>query len=555
MSGQNMRTYNNLSRREFVKKSLLTVSAFTILPSVLSTSCKNKKAIGGSIINDNSKVGHLIRDGFIGKPNKIVHIPLAIVGAGVSGLSAGHYLIKNNFQDFILFDLATKHGGNAISDNNNVSAYPWAAHYLPIVNNSNTELIDFLHHQQIITGFDKFGLPIYNEYYLCFDPEERLFINGHWQDGLIPNFGVPENEKKEIAQFFNLIHEYRHKVGSDQKPVFEIPISQASLDEEFRNLDKISFADFLKNNNYTSPHLLWYLNYCCKDDYGSTLDDTSAYAGLHYFCARRAQASNAESSAILTWPEGNTFLVNKLYQPIKKNILTNHLITSVNIVNDKVELIAYDTSSEECIKYITNHAILATPQYVNQRIINNTIAKNRSGDIQFEYTPWMVANITVSDLPEYKGEPLSWDNVLYNSKSLGYVNACQQHLNKEENNKVLTYYLPLVDLPVKESRKNAREKSHEDWVKIIVDELKMAHPEIENFITNIDVKIWGHGMIKPTPGFIFSPHMQACSNSINEKIFFAHTDLSGISIFEEGFSQGITAAKHIITLNDKAATA
>ena len=100
-----------------------------------------------------------------------------------------------------MFDLASKHGGNAISDSNTVSAYPWAAHYLPIVNNSNTELINFLHQHQIITGFDKDGLPIYNEYYLCFDPEERLFINGHWQDGLIPNFGVPENEKKEITRF------------------------------------------------------------------------------------------------------------------------------------------------------------------------------------------------------------------------------------------------------------------------------------------------------------------------------------------------------------------
>ncbi len=551
MSGQNMRTYNNLSRREFVKKSLLTVSAFTILPSVLATSCKNKKVIGGSIINDNSKVGHLIREGFVGKPNKTVHIPLAIVGAGVSGLSAGYYLKNNNFHDFILFDLASKHGGNAISDSNTVSAYPWAAHYLPIVNNSNTELIDFLHQHQIITGFDKDGLPIYNEYYLCFDPEERLFINGHWQDGLIPNFGVPENEKKEITRFFNLINEYRHKIGSDEKPVFEIPLSKASLDEEFRALDKISFADFLKKNHYTSPHLLWYLNYCCKDDYGSILNDTSAYAGLHYFCARRAQASNAEPSAVLTWPEGNSFLVNKLYEPIKKNIKTNHLITSVNVVNDKVEIITYNTISEECIKYVANYAILATPQYVNQRIIADTITKTRASEIQFEYTPWMVANITVSELPEYKGEPLSWDNVLYNSKSLGYVNACQQHLNREENSKVLTYYLPLVDLPLKESRKNAREKSYEDWVKIIVDDLKIAHPEVETFITNIDVKIWGHGMVKPTPNFIFNPNKQTFSNSVNEKIFFAHTDLAGISIFEEGFYQGINAAKNIIAINDK----
>jgi hypothetical protein len=167
----------------------------------------------------------------------------------------------------------------------------------------------------------------------------------------------------------------------------------------------------------------------------------------------------------------------------------------------------------------------------------------------------MVANITVSELAEYKGEPLSWDNVLYQSKSLGYVNACQQHLNKEENTKVLTYYLPLVDLPVKEARKKAREKTHQDWVNEIVLDLKMAHQDIEKHITNIDVKIWGHGMIKPKPNFIFNTDKNIYSASIDDKLFFAHTDLSGVSIFEEGFYQGINAAKQIIALYDKVTTA
>jgi len=71
-----------------------------------------------------------------------------------------------------------------------------------------------------------------------------LFINGHWQDGLIPNFGVPENEKKEITSFFNLINEYRYKIGSDEKPVFQIPVAHSSIDEQYRALDKISFATF-----------------------------------------------------------------------------------------------------------------------------------------------------------------------------------------------------------------------------------------------------------------------------------------------------------------------
>jgi len=152
-------------------------------------------------------------------------------------------------------------------------------------------------------------------------------------------------------------------------------------------------------------------------------------------------------------------------------------------------------------------------------LLSEPLIKNRFSNLPFEYTPWMVANITVSELPEYKGEPLSWDNVIYQSKSLGYVNACQQHLNKEESSKVLTYYLPLVDLPAKEARKQAREKTHEDWVKDIVLDLKMAHQDIENYITNIDIKIWGHAMIKPLPNFIFNPEKDIYCKPINNKLF------------------------------------
>lgn len=551
MSGQNMHTYNNISRREFVKQSLVTVSALSLIPSFINTACSNTKKITGTIINDNANAGHLIRDGFKGKSTKIIEIPIAIIGAGVSGLSAANYLVKHQVKDFLVFDLANKYGGNSISDTNQTSAYPWAAHYLPIVNNSNTELIDFLHEHNIITGFDVQGLPIYNEYYLCFDPEERLFINGQWQDGIVPNFGIPQKDKNEIARFFDLINEYKYKVGLDEKPVFEIPLSQASQDLEFKQLDTISFSTFLEKNNFKSSYLLWYLNYCCKDDYGSTLIDTSAYAGLHYFSARRAKAANADSSAVLTWPEGNAFLINKLSKSCTHAIKTDHLITSINIVNNKVDVVSYNTKTNECLTYRCNQAIVATPHYINQYILSNLPSFNKkNNNVLFEYTPWMVANITVSDLPEYKGEPLSWDNVLYHSKSLGYVNACHQNVNKYNTTQVLTYYLPLVDLPVKEARKKAREKTHQEWVTEIVADLELAHKDIKNYITNIDIKIWGHGMIKPKSNFIFNTNKESLSKTIDNKLFFAHTDLSGISIFEEGFAQGISVAKQIVLLND-----
>jgi hypothetical protein len=54
-------------------------------------------------------------------------------------------------------------------------------------------------------------------------------------------------------------------------------------------------------------------------------------------------------------------------------------------------------------------------------------------------------------------------------------------------------------------------------------------------------------MIAPEPGFINGDARKLAATPINNSLFFAHTDLSGISIFEEAFYQGIGAAKQVIS--------
>ena len=55
--------------------------------------------------------------------------------------------------------------------------------------------------QGVVTGVDSTGRPEYREEYLCHDPEERLFLHGRWQEGLVPQLGVSKAERDEIAAF------------------------------------------------------------------------------------------------------------------------------------------------------------------------------------------------------------------------------------------------------------------------------------------------------------------------------------------------------------------
>lgn len=55
-------------------------------------------------------------------------------------------------------------------------------------------------------------------------------------------------------------------------------------------------------------------------------------------------------------------------------------------------------------------------------------------------------------------------------------------------------------------------------------------------------------MISPVKGFLFSAAKQQLKQTINNQIFFAHSDLSGISIFEEAFYQGLDTADEVLQI-------
>ena len=154
----------------------------------------------------------------------------------------------------------------------------------------------------------------------------------------------------------------------------------------------------------------------------------------------------------------------------------------------------------------------------------------------------MVANVTLSRLPGGKGQPLAWDNVIYDSPLLGYVVATHQGLEQRRSDTVITYYWPLSAGAPEAERRTALARSLSDWQAIVTADLLRVHPELNDHIENIDVWVWGHGMVRPTPGFIWGAARSAAAVQM-PPIFFAHSDLSGISIFEEAYCRGRAAGE------------
>jgi hypothetical protein len=533
-----------ISRRSFFSRVVQGIGLSFILPSSLQ-SCKDPHIITGKILGPNAALGHRLRTMDFPVVTETTQVDILIVGGGVAGLSAARYL-KKHTDNFVLVELEEHAGGNAMAGSNDVSAFPWGAHYLPLPGSNDSELTEFLKDASVITGTEN-GLPVFNEYFLCHDPKERLFINHYWQDSLIPHEGVPKNDREEIEHFLQLMFDYKKMKGSDGKDAFTIPLEYCSKDKEILALDTLTADQFLANHNFKSPYLRWYVNYCCADDYGSGLEETSAWAMVHYFASRKGVAANASSDSVLTWPEGNYWLIQHLKKTFEDKIQSKTIVYKVEHNDSGVEVLCYDAEKNISKKILCRKVIMATPQFINQRIVTN---KREIDYAHFQYAPWMVANLTVkSTFGERRGEQLCWDNVIYGSDSLGYVNAMHQQVQIQGNEKVITYYKPLLGSNVSQLRKSAYEKTYDNWRTLIINDLKIPHPEIEKNVREMNLWIWGHGMIKPSKEFIWSANRVNAFTPIDDKIYFAHADLSGISIFEEAFYQGHKSAKALLGHN------
>ena len=294
-----------LSRRE-----LLTL--FLGAPFALAACDLNRAHAfpDGEVVGQSVDLGHILRQGgsFEVPADNWETKKVAIVGGGIAGLSAAWHLRRNDFNDFAVLELEREPGGTARSGKGDPVGYPWGAHYLPVPFKENAELVSLLDEMSLLDGRDKDGELLVKEQFLCREPEERLFYKGRWYEGLWLTAGATEDDKRQYDEFQKLVDKWVNWRDLKGRRAFILPVEQCSDDAEATGLDRISFGEWLRQNGFTSDRLIWYCDYACRDDYGLKLDQTSAWAGLFYFCSR-VKRSGAESQSFITLTEGNTELV------------------------------------------------------------------------------------------------------------------------------------------------------------------------------------------------------------------------------------------------------
>jgi len=472
----------------------------------------------GGMVGASHQVGHLLRSGTTMAPSQTDTADVIVVGGGMAGLIAALRL-KQAGRQVVVIELEPDVGGNAASGRNATSAYPWGAHYVPVPSAEMTDVC-------VLLGEFGLGRPgAWKEETLCHDPNERLWIRGHWQDGLVPSYGISSSDKEQIERFFARMEVFKSCRGSDGRRAFAIPVDHSSSDLEFTALDSLTMSAWLEREGFNSPELLWHIDYGCRDDYGAGSSVVSAWAGIHYFAAR-------ESSDLFTWPEGNGWLVARLRERLEGCLLPGHLVTRIT-PDGRVE--AIDATGRSARAWQAQAVVCAAPRFIARHLISDLPAATVP-----DYSPWMVANLTLR-----KSLSECWDNVFRESRSLGYVVATHQSLYPAQGPTVITYYQPLDHLPPAAAREDALKTSYPDWCGRILADLEQPHPGITEQVGNLDVWLWGHAMARPVPGLIHGEARARMKEPFG-KIRFAHSDMSGLSIFEEACHWGHEAARSIL---------
>lgn len=105
---------------------------------------------------------------------------------------------------------------------------------------------------------------------------------------------------------------------------------------------------------------------------------------------------------------------------------------------------------------------------------------------------------------------------------------------------MLTWYEPLIGNPAA-GRATLLAEPWEAARDLVLDDLAPSHPDLLDVLERLDAWHWGHGTTLPAPG-LHDGRLDALLD-VHPRVHLAHTDLSGLSLFEEASWHGLRAAE------------
>ncbi len=271
-----------------------------------------------------------------------------------------------------------------------------------------------------------------------------------------------------------------------------------------------------------------------KDDYGAGAEAVSALAGIHYYACRPYRKEPVET---FSPPEGNYYFIKKMMSAVgQERILTSHLVRSVKENADGFEAEVIDVKNKKLLKVHARKVIYAGQKHALKYIYPKAYPLFE----RVMYAPWVVVNIIIKKSLE--GDAF-WQNEMFTDDPalLGFVDSAAQHMVDTDKRVFTVYY-------------NFRPEEREMMSQI--GERKMAFTgraveqveeyfgrRIGNSIEKIYIKLMGHAMPVPMPGYLFR---DANEEPVHPALAWAGVDNGRLPLLFEAVDSGVMAARAVM---------
>ncbi|MEM6292596.1 MAG: NAD(P)-binding protein [Myxococcota bacterium] len=497
-----------------------------------------------SFVGQSPERGHMLRGPKHGEAvAERLRVNTLIVGAGAAGTAAAWRLHRAGLEDYLVVELEDAPGGTAQSGHTARTAYPMGAHYLPSPHPELRWLHELLREFGVELGTDAAGRPEYDPTVVCRAPVERHRYKGQWFSGVYPGLGETDEEAEQWQRWLDHLRDLDAQRGPDGRRLFALPVDHSST--HVRELDGQSMAAYLDARGLDSWRLRWTLDYACRDDYGTPLEQTSAFAALHHFLCRGLE--EVHDRVTLMWPGGNGELVQMLAQAgeVAPRRRTGLVVFDIDTATGTTR--AWDVSTQSVVEIQAKTVLWAAPRF----ILPHVIAGDPLARGALSYAPWLVANVEVDRRPGGIGVPLAWDNVNIEANHLGYVVATHGESLpdvKTQTGTVLSFYdarVPAPDQTLDAVRNDLLTASLDDLAVEVTGALEGMHPGITPSIRSMAFARWGHAMVRPVPGLLFGDALARAATPIGV-VHPCATDVGGVPLFEQAFSNGVRAAERAL---------
>ena len=500
-----------MDRRNFIKTSSLLA-----LPAVLK-SCNWKPGGGGYnvAVQSDMGTGHLLMKSKSFDRGKTVSTETLIVGGGIAGMSAA-YNIRN--KGFVLCELSDRLGGSASSSMYEKNKFSQGACYdFAYPGYYGEEVLAMLQELDIIDYQPwKDNWSFKDQQHIILNRRKnRVYANGVYRKEVISDGNLKDSFLKHISMFKGRMH-----------------LPTRLIHNDLHNLNNRSFLDYLVENFKPTDQFITEVDYHMRDDYGAGCASVSALAGVHYYACRPYDSEVVE---LFSPREGNYYFVDKIGRTLPRDqLLTQHLVKSISEDGEGFKVEVIDVRNSLIHTFKARKVIYAGQKHALKYVYPQGYAHFK----EHIYAPWMVLNIvTDGTLPL----PAYWQNEILDvdPRFLGFVDSAAQHSATKDNHRVFTafYCLPpgaRNDLVTVESNKHQIAATTIDHIS------NYFGMDIEGVVKEVFIKVMGHAMPVPKPGYLFNDKNQF---SKNKNMVYAGVDNGRLPLLYEALDSGIQAAK------------